>query len=132
MVSARSADALRAQAERLLSHLTDSADTLPDPADVAHSLLTGRAALEERAVVVGGDTETLLAGLQALATGTTTPALARAPPSASARASTRCSCSRGRGRSGPGWRLNFSIPVRCSRSGSRSVVRRWPSSSTGR
>ncbi|MEU5204709.1 type I polyketide synthase [Kribbella sp. NPDC020789] len=77
LVSARSADALRAQAERLLSHLTDTAGTLPDPADVAHTLLTGRAALEERAVVVGGDTDTLLAGLQALATGTTTPAVAR-------------------------------------------------------
>ncbi|MGA5552772.1 type I polyketide synthase, partial [Streptomyces pseudogriseolus] len=77
LVSARSADALRAQAERLLSHLTDTAGTLPDPADVAHTLLTGRAALEERAVVVGGDSDTLLAGLQALATGTTTPGLAR-------------------------------------------------------
>ncbi|MEV6619218.1 SDR family NAD(P)-dependent oxidoreductase, partial [Streptomyces sp. NPDC051051] len=74
LVSARSADALRAQAEQLLSHLTDSA---PDRADVAHSLLTGRAALEERAVVVGADSDTLLAGLQALATGTTTPGLAR-------------------------------------------------------
>ncbi|MFE6522359.1 type I polyketide synthase [Streptomyces sp. NPDC057794] len=74
LLSARSADALRAQAERLLSHL---ADTTPDRADVAYSLLTGRAALEERAVVVGADSDSLLAGVRALATGTTTPGLAR-------------------------------------------------------
>ncbi|MEH0588565.1 ketoacyl-synthetase C-terminal extension domain-containing protein [Streptomyces sp. B21-106] len=46
LLSARSGKALRAQAEQLLTHLESSNG---DPVDIAHSLLTGRAALEERA-----------------------------------------------------------------------------------
>ncbi|MEU6393703.1 type I polyketide synthase [Streptomyces sp. NPDC046939] len=74
LVSARSQAALRDQAVRLLARLED-ADT--DPLDVAHTLLTGRAALEERAVVVGTDRTTLLDGLRALATRTTDTPFAR-------------------------------------------------------
>ncbi|MER6596517.1 acyltransferase domain-containing protein, partial [Micromonospora purpureochromogenes] len=39
----------------------------PDPADVGHALVTGRSALEHRAVVTGTDTAALRAGLTALA-----------------------------------------------------------------
>ncbi|MFC9271102.1 type I polyketide synthase, partial [Streptomyces zhihengii] len=67
-VSARSADGLRAQAGRLLAHLRDHPAL--DPADVATALATTRAALEHRAVVVGGDRPALLAGLEAVASGT--------------------------------------------------------------
>ncbi|MET9499745.1 type I polyketide synthase [Streptomyces sp. NPDC006552] len=74
LVSARSQAALREQAVRLLSRLEG---TDPDPLDIAHSLLTGRAALEERAVVVGTDRTTLLNGLRALATGTADTNVAR-------------------------------------------------------
>ncbi|QNP67846.1 type I polyketide synthase [Streptomyces genisteinicus] len=63
-LSGRSADALRRQAERLLPVVAGA-----DPVDVAFSLATGRAALEHRAVVVGGDREELVAGLRALAAG---------------------------------------------------------------
>ncbi|GAA0401813.1 SDR family NAD(P)-dependent oxidoreductase [Streptomyces luteireticuli] len=72
-LSAHSEPALRAQAERLRAHL----DRTPGlrPADVAHSLGTGRAALAHRAVVLGTDTGALLAGLDALATGGPSPAL---------------------------------------------------------
>ncbi|QNP67845.1 SDR family NAD(P)-dependent oxidoreductase (plasmid) [Streptomyces genisteinicus] len=64
LLSGRSADALRRQAERLLPVVAGA-----DPVDVAFSLATGRAALEHRAVVVGGDREELVAGLRALAAG---------------------------------------------------------------
>ncbi|MER7419615.1 type I polyketide synthase [Micromonospora peucetia] len=66
-VSARSSAALRVQAERLARHVREH-DGL-DPAAVAWSLATTRAALQQRAAVVGAGTEDLLAGLDALAAG---------------------------------------------------------------
>ncbi|TWJ29712.1 type I polyketide synthase [Micromonospora sagamiensis] len=66
-LSARSAIALRGQAERLARHVREH-DGL-DPAAVAWSLATTRAALEHRAAVVGAGTGDLLAGLDALAAG---------------------------------------------------------------
>ncbi|WP_433859674.1 type I polyketide synthase [Streptomyces kronopolitis] len=67
VVHGRTPEALRAQAAALATHL----DSLPDaaPYDVAHSLLTTRAALEHRAVLVGADRATLLADLHAVAEG---------------------------------------------------------------
>uniref|UniRef100_UPI0011B0BD41 type I polyketide synthase n=1 Tax=Amycolatopsis sp. CA-128772 TaxID=2073159 RepID=UPI0011B0BD41 len=61
LLSARDAEALTAQAERLRAHV----DARPDltPVDVGHSL-AGRAALEHRLVVVGRDREELLAALE--------------------------------------------------------------------
>ncbi|MFD4150131.1 SDR family NAD(P)-dependent oxidoreductase, partial [Streptomyces goshikiensis] len=64
VLSARSADALRGQAARLRVHLEDSAE-LRAP-DVAYSLATRRAAFDHRAVLVAGDREELLRGLEAL------------------------------------------------------------------
>ncbi|MGW2332088.1 type I polyketide synthase [Streptomyces sp. NPDC001700] len=64
LVSGRSAAALRDQAARLRDHL--AAHPGLAPADVGHTLVTGRAALEHRAVVIGDDP---LAGLTALADG---------------------------------------------------------------
>ncbi|WP_327259563.1 type I polyketide synthase [Streptomyces sp. NBC_01240] len=76
VVSARSAEALRAQAERLRSFVAeqpaqDAADAAEaaDIADVGWSLATGRAALKHRAVVVGEGPEELLAGLSGVASG---------------------------------------------------------------
>ncbi|MFJ3799763.1 type I polyketide synthase [Streptomyces sp. NPDC090088] len=66
-VSARTPEALRAQADRLADHVDASADA---PLDLAHSLATTRAALEERAVVVGGPD-----GLRALADGSPSPSV---------------------------------------------------------
>ncbi|MEU6540508.1 type I polyketide synthase [Streptomyces sp. NPDC047000] len=74
LLSARSTQALRAQAERLLSAVT--AGDL-DTVDVSHALATGRAALEERAVVTGADRDGLLAALTALAAGETDPSVVR-------------------------------------------------------
>ncbi|MFE2337908.1 SDR family NAD(P)-dependent oxidoreductase, partial [Streptomyces coelicoflavus] len=63
VLSAKSSDALRDQARRL-SPLTGAR-----LADVGHSLVKARAALEHRAVVLGSTEETLSAGLEALAEG---------------------------------------------------------------
>ncbi|WP_443041940.1 type I polyketide synthase [Streptomyces sp. B21-106] len=70
-LSARTADALRAQAAGLLDHL----DTHPETDDlaVAHTLTLRRSLFEQRAVVLGTDRETLTAGLDVLAAGGTSP-----------------------------------------------------------
>ncbi|MFJ3128623.1 type I polyketide synthase [Streptomyces sp. NPDC086993] len=64
-VSAASPAALCAQAEQLRGHVT--AQPGPASADVAFSLATTRSALARRALVVGGDRDELLAGLESLA-----------------------------------------------------------------
>ncbi len=66
LVSARTEDALRDQAARLLDRLAD-----PDvePADVAYSLATTRSAFPRRAAFVAGDRDQAVAALTALAEG---------------------------------------------------------------
>ncbi|WP_208679504.1 type I polyketide synthase [Streptomyces sp. ID38640] len=68
VVSGRSATALRAQADRLASWAEITGQS---PADTGHALVASRAALEHRAVVVGSDQDTLVAGLRAVAEGET-------------------------------------------------------------
>ncbi|MCC3773906.1 SDR family NAD(P)-dependent oxidoreductase, partial [Streptomyces sp. UNOB3_S3] len=68
-LSARSEDALRAQAVRLARHLRAHPGLAP--ADVAFSLAAGRPLMEHRAFVVAGGREEALAGLDALAAGRT-------------------------------------------------------------
>ncbi|WP_160311216.1 type I polyketide synthase, partial [Streptacidiphilus anmyonensis] len=63
-LSAKTDAALRAQAERLLPLAGEA-----EPLDMAHSLATGRAALERRAVVIAGERDELPRGLHALAAG---------------------------------------------------------------
>ncbi|MFC5143575.1 type I polyketide synthase [Streptomyces aureoversilis] len=72
VLSAKSEAALRDQADRLLSFMdTEGAGggTGVNPVDVAFSLATSRAALERRAVVVGGDLAEFRRGLEAVASG---------------------------------------------------------------
>ncbi|MFB4197556.1 SDR family NAD(P)-dependent oxidoreductase [Streptomyces carpaticus] len=64
VLSAKSPEALRAQAERLSRWAVEA-----DPVDVGASLVTTRGVLERRAVVVGTDRAELLAGLEELARG---------------------------------------------------------------
>ncbi|MFJ8234049.1 type I polyketide synthase [Streptomyces sp. NPDC094448] len=78
VLSARTAGALRAQAARLAAHVR--ARTELNPADIAFSLATTRAALEHRAATVAGDRAALLAGLDALADGEGMTALAEKAP----------------------------------------------------
>ncbi|HEU5470761.1 MAG TPA: SDR family NAD(P)-dependent oxidoreductase, partial [Actinophytocola sp.] len=71
MISARSADALREQATRLLTGSDESV------VDIGSALATTRAALEHRAVVLGSDRDELLAGLASLAAGRSAPGVLR-------------------------------------------------------
>ncbi|WP_432704987.1 SDR family NAD(P)-dependent oxidoreductase [Actinokineospora globicatena] len=70
-LSAKTPAALRAQAGRLLAHVCDRPDL--SPADVGLALGVSRAALDERAVVLGTDRADLLSGLAALAAGDAAP-----------------------------------------------------------
>ncbi|MGI5336448.1 SDR family NAD(P)-dependent oxidoreductase [Streptomyces sp. CA-181903] len=74
-VSARSPEALRAQAARL----GDAVRTHPEwrPGDLARVLVRSRAALEHRAAVTGTTRDDLLAGLDALRDGASAPHLVR-------------------------------------------------------
>ncbi|MFJ9822595.1 SDR family NAD(P)-dependent oxidoreductase, partial [Streptomyces sp. NPDC101151] len=76
VLSGRSADALRGQAERLLSTVSDEA--LP-PVGVGRSLASGRAAFEHRAVALGEAGVTPAAGVGALARGESAPGLIEGP-----------------------------------------------------
>ncbi len=67
LVSARSEGGLRAQAGGLLSHFEGARAV--DPVNVGWSLLTGRAGLEHRAVVLGDERQGSMEGLEALAQG---------------------------------------------------------------
>ena len=66
VVSAKSAAALESHAARVAGHVRDHAAL--DPVDVAWSL-AGRSAFEHRAVVLGGERDELLAGLDELTVG---------------------------------------------------------------
>ncbi|MFE9324528.1 type I polyketide synthase [Nocardia sp. NPDC052278] len=67
LISAKSDEALRAQADRLRQWLIDDPDV--DVRDMAYSLATSRAQLDRRGAVVGHDRHELLAGLADLAAG---------------------------------------------------------------
>ncbi|WP_280118924.1 type I polyketide synthase [Streptomyces marokkonensis] len=71
VLSARSRDALRAQATRLLDHVTTHPGVRP--VDTALALATTRTPFAHRAVLVGADPEGLTARLRALADGTPLP-----------------------------------------------------------
>ncbi|MFD7539181.1 type I polyketide synthase [Streptomyces sp. NPDC059819] len=67
LVSGRSAEALRAQAGRLRTYVSERDELAP--VDVGWSLLSGRAVHEHRAVVLGRERVEFLSGLEALASG---------------------------------------------------------------
>ncbi|WP_420492916.1 SDR family NAD(P)-dependent oxidoreductase [Kitasatospora camelliae] len=78
VVSAKSADALRAQAGRL-------AGRVEQPVDLGYSLVTTRSAFQHRAVVLGSRAEELAAGLEALAAGTETATVVEGTATGTAR-----------------------------------------------
>ncbi|WP_374343866.1 type I polyketide synthase, partial [Streptomyces sp. 8ZJF_21] len=75
VLSAKSAAGLRAQAERLLTHVTARPGL--SPADVGHSLATTRGRFDHRALVLGGDRDELIDALGALASGGDSPRVVR-------------------------------------------------------
>ncbi|ARX88033.1 hypothetical protein SMD44_07519 [Streptomyces alboflavus] len=104
-LSARSDPALRAQASALRERLL--ADPALDPVDVAHSLQTTRAALEHRAVVLGGDRDALLPALAAVAEARRRPPPSKRWPGSPAGPS---SCSPDRVPNGRAWRPDCGTP----------------------
>ncbi|MEV0638639.1 thioester reductase domain-containing protein [Streptomyces sp. NPDC050619] len=74
VISAKTGEALKDQARRLLAQVEADGDRV-SPLDVSYSLATGRSALDHGAVVVGSDQEELLAGLRALASEQSAPGL---------------------------------------------------------
>ncbi|MFD4998332.1 type I polyketide synthase [Streptomyces buecherae] len=73
VLSARGHRALRAQAARLAAYVEDHPDT--DPYAIAHTLLSTRATLEHRAVLLARDRDHLLDALHALAKGEEHPSV---------------------------------------------------------
>ncbi|MFI6039969.1 type I polyketide synthase, partial [Streptomyces sp. NPDC051315] len=71
ILSARTADSLKAQARALLTHVGTHPDA-DDPA-IAHTLATARTHFEHRAVVLGTGRDALLAGLRGIGTGESAP-----------------------------------------------------------
>ncbi|MFJ8229629.1 SDR family NAD(P)-dependent oxidoreductase [Streptomyces sp. NPDC094448] len=83
ILSARTAEALRAQGQRLLTRLREH-ETLA-PVDVGWSLAATRARFEHRAAVFGTDREQLTAALRRLADGDASPDVVRGTAHAPAR-----------------------------------------------
>ncbi|MFD7258927.1 SDR family NAD(P)-dependent oxidoreductase [Streptomyces sp. NPDC059874] len=75
VLSAKTPQALAAQAERLLEQVTRQPAI--EPADLGLSLVSSRTAFAHRAVVVGAEREELLRGLTALAQNRNAPAVVR-------------------------------------------------------
>jgi acyl transferase domain-containing protein len=128
VVSARSADALAAQAARLSAYL--DAEPGLRPRDGGWSLATTRAALEHRAVLVGSDRDTRpWRGWRAWRPGSR--ARARWSGAAAQPASAR-SCFRARVRSGWGWAGNCTSAFPPSPRRSTRRWRRWTPTPGGR
>ncbi|SNT58715.1 polyene macrolide polyketide synthase, partial [Actinacidiphila glaucinigra] len=75
LLSARTPEALRAQAGALHVHVEAQPDVRP--ADIGHSLVTSRALFDHRAAVVASDRDELLRGLTALAADATPGSVTR-------------------------------------------------------
>ncbi|MFC7466559.1 hypothetical protein ACFQVA_01120 [Actinomadura keratinilytica] len=128
VLSARSEAALRGQAKALLAHLDAHPGT--DPADIAHTLVTRRAQLEKRAVVVGSATGDFRAGLAALAEGSPAAHVVTGGRGAG-RDRRTVLVFPGQGSQWAAWAPNSSTPARPSPTASPPARRRSPRTSTG-
>ncbi|WP_229870296.1 type I polyketide synthase [Streptomyces phaeofaciens] len=108
ILSARSPQALRAQAHRLGTHLGAHPDAAPQ--DIALSLATTRTSMDHRAALVATDRATLTAALTALAEDRDAPALVRGVVSRRARTAFLFT-GQGAQRAGMGRELYDTFPV---------------------
>lgn len=109
VLSARSAAALRDQAQRLSDRLDE--DESLNPVDVAYSLATTRATLEHRAVLVGQDRNDLRPALTAFAAGEPTPGVILGSAPAAAGRTAFLFTGQGAQRAGMGRTLAARFPV---------------------
>ncbi|HXA54800.1 MAG TPA: SDR family NAD(P)-dependent oxidoreductase, partial [Solirubrobacteraceae bacterium] len=109
VVSGRNMEGLRGQARALREWI--AADQSTSLADVGLSLAVSRSALEERAVLVGGGRESLLAGLGELTLGQDAPGLVRGSTRAAAGALAFLFTGQGAQRPGMGRELHETLPV---------------------
>jgi acyl transferase domain-containing protein len=109
IVSAHGERALCAQAARLARHL--AADGAPSVIDVGLSLACSRAALKDRAVVVGAGREQLIDGLETLASGGSAADLARGEALRAMRRVAFLFAGQGPQRAGMGEELYEAFPV---------------------
>ncbi|PWV75058.1 acyl transferase domain-containing protein [Nocardia neocaledoniensis] len=110
LLSAKTEDALRAQAARLREFAIAHPEVAVD--DIGHALLTTRARLDWRGAVVGSDRDTLLAGLAALAEDGTACTSAGATAARAVSRGTAFLCTgQGAQRAGMGRELHQAFPV---------------------
>ena len=109
VVSGRAAEGLAAQAGRLAAWVAGRPGL--DAVDVGWSLASGRAGLEDRAVVVGGSREELLAGLGAVAAGEPRPGVVAGAAAAGAGKVVFVFTGQGAQRAGMGAGLAAGFPV---------------------
>ncbi|MEV0335651.1 SDR family NAD(P)-dependent oxidoreductase [Nocardia sp. NPDC050717] len=110
LLSAKTEDGLRAQADKLRRFAIAHPDVAID--DIGHALLTTRARLDWRGAVVGGDRDTLLAGLAALAEhGTACTSAGVTAARATSRATAFLCTGQGAQRAGMGRELHAAFPV---------------------
>ena len=121
VLSARTENALRAQAGRLLA--VDA-----DPRDVGFSLGTTRSALDHRAVILGAGRAALSAGLAAVADGGEAPGVVRGRAAGDGRVAFVFA---GQGSQWTGWAPSCWRPRRSSRRVSTSAPPRSPRTSAG-
>ncbi|WFB11174.1 SDR family NAD(P)-dependent oxidoreductase [Streptomyces sp. LX-29] len=112
VVSAKSEPALRAQARRLHQYLTCTPD-VPEPQDlhaIGHTLATGRALFEHRAVLLGPDRDGFLRGLDSLASDAEDSSVVRGVATGAGKLAFLCS-GQGTQRPGMGAELYETFPL---------------------
>lgn len=109
IITAKSPEALLAQAARTVAHLEDDPDLRA--IDIGYSLASTRAQFAHRAIVVGRDRNELLNGVRSLVAGESDPAVVRGVAGPSAKTA---AFFHGEGRTGWAWGASCTQSSRCT------------------